>query len=200
MSRIETLQIVTEALGEPRLLLTIRAARDNSFFVHPSRPEGQRWRFPSAIDRGDHFEIDFANYVEPSLNLQKVTIHRSGFLHATDGASRRFRDGLRVPSFPDMKLPFEVCVFAPSDPSTLPVRRASNHPVLAITREHHEPFVLRFHVCGPDTAHPAPNSVKFMFGSHHFGLAVTSEFVPNATPSVPVPWPPYPFFILLAGS
>jgi hypothetical protein len=198
VSRKEHLRVVVEVAGERRDMLTIRVANDNSFFVFPHRPEGQPWRFPTLVDDEHGRTVDFNAYVEPALSLQKLTIHRSGFLHASDFSSRRYRDGLRVPPFVDMPLPFEACLFAPCDPISLPVSTPTKGDVLTVQFDPQQPFIVRLHVAESATPRPTAQSKIFMFGNLRFGLCITCETVPNATPDVPVPWPPYPFFALPA--
>src|SRR5260221_13711976 len=190
MSRQELLRVVREIAEELRGMLTIGVAKDNSFFIFPHRPEGQPWRFPTCGVESEHGRtLDFHAYVQPLLSLQKLTIHGSGFLHASDFGSRRYRDGLRVPPFIEMKLPFEACVFAPCDPRLLPVSKPIKGDVLTVQFHPEQPFIFRIHLAESTTPRPTDHSKTFMFGNLRFGLCITCEIVSNATPEVPVPWP-----------
>src|SRR2546425_9958099 len=81
--------------GTDRKFFALLAAQDNSFYIRPYRPDGQRWRIPGSggeRDASGKLALDFANFIEPALEMNKLTLHQSGFIHVTDGKGKRYRD------------------------------------------------------------------------------------------------------------
>ena len=117
-------RIILKHRGVARKFLSLITAKDNSIFIHQNRPDDQGWKIPgysSAADTSGRMRIDFKNYDEPSFEMQKLTIHQSGFIHITNKKGERLRDGIRGPAFSDMELPYDICVIVPCNPELLPV-------------------------------------------------------------------------------
>jgi hypothetical protein len=119
------LRVIIRFRGTDHKFFTLLAGKDNSFYIHPYRPEGQRWRLPgggSQRGKSGKLSLDFMKFVEPSLEMNKLTLHPSGFIHVTDPNGRRYREGTCGPSFMEMPLPYQA-----SDQLT--IRRAAiwNH-------------------------------------------------------------------------
>ena len=191
--------------GVDRKFFGLFAANDNSFYIHPYRPAGQRWRIPGGDAQRDAMgkvPLDLVNFVEPALEMNKLTLHQSGFIHVTDGHGRRHRDGTRGPAFSEMPLPYDMCLLIPCNPRLLPPRGSERGHLMRIELAPDiRPFYVTLTIIAA-TAPPAPlpgplltqQPINIIFEGMPYGLALTMW--PVQTTDAVLEWPSFPFFVV----
>lgn len=202
MARDRPLRVRFEALGHLRAFLTIFVGRDNSVYIHPSRPTGQPWTAPGITPQAEGLRLGFASPNYQTFALHKLSFHPSGFIHLTDSASQRYRSGIRGPKFEEITLPYDVAVFVPCDPTNLPApsNRRGFYVDIALP-ENVKPFYLAFSLIS-DQDPPAavqgpyiPHPMNFFFPGLPIGLALTMWPVRTEAGDPAPAWPPFPFFM-----
>jgi hypothetical protein len=199
-------RILLKAGPTPTKFLNLLVGRDGSVYVHMYRPIGAPWMAPPPtlidIPAGQSRPIEFDRFTPSSFNHNKVTFHPSGFIHLTDTAGKRLRDGVRGPAFKDMVLPYDLAAFVPCEPSRLPPVTSGHYVDLIF--ELPEPVTpLRVTISLVDPSAPPPNAEQSIYGKpevlqfphFHLLLAVALWTVQSLDPT-PVPWPPFPFHFL----
>jgi hypothetical protein len=122
MAKPLPVRVVLESKGAKRKFFKLFADRDNSIYIRPDRPPGQPWRIPGGPeqDAQGRIHLDFQNFKSPSFDLNKISYHKSGYIHLTDRSGKRYRDGTRGPAFSEMELPYDLCILVPCNPDLLP--------------------------------------------------------------------------------
>lgn len=207
MARLPTLRFIFQHRGTLRKFASVYVGRDNSFYVRLNRPSGQPWRVPHSAQSptvAGNLALDFDQYLQPSFDLNKISLHPSGFMSMTDTSGKRFRDGIRAPRFSEMVLPFDICLLVPCAPSEMPLwEKDRSFPIRLDLPDQIEPFYTVLSVisaASPPEPKPGPlleqHPVNFLFEGHQFGFALSVWPVVHEL-SETVEWPPFPFFALL---
>lgn len=210
MPRDVPLRIVLGYQGIVRKFLTLFIGRDNSFYFHPYRSPGEPWWQPPTApsNREDGcLHLHFPSFTPSGFNLHKVSFHPSGYIHLTDKAGHRRRDGVRGPAFSELTLPYDFAVFVPCDPARLPEHTQRRGFVAEITLPGDvHPFHITFSIVDAATPPPAgpgpyfPQPLSFVFPGKTLGVALTMWPVRGAKGYEQPEWPPFPFFILRTGA
>lgn len=199
MSRELKVRVFFEHANVHRKFFTVFAGKDNSFYVHLSRPAGQPWRYPglSAPNSDGMARLDFKNFVEPAFDLSKVSLHPSGFIHSTDPYGKRYTDGLRGRPFSEMTLPTEICAMYPCHPSALPLfDQYGGNTIRILIPEETGPFGGVLSIIETAAPETVSGSTNLLFAGFRFSLRLTPRPVTEMIANNPPPWPPFPFFFL----
>jgi len=205
MPKAVPLRVILELQGKEHKFISLYAGKDNSFYFHPYRPEGEPW-FEPAPNSGHTpagLRIHFPSFSPSSFNLHKLSFHPSGFVHSTDRDRQRRKSGVRGPSFEDMVLPYDCAVFVPCDPSRLPEHSAGKgfKAVVALPAAV-RPFYITFSIISASEPPAAvqgpyiPHPLNFVFPGKRFGVALTMWPVQSRDETFIPTWPPFPFFLL----
>jgi hypothetical protein len=207
MPRDIPVRVLFEYRGVVTKFLSFWMHRDNSIFIHTYRPEGTPWHtqpVPTPPSQpGEPLRIHFPSFLPAKFQFNKISFHRSGFIHLTDTSGQRYRDGIRGPAFETIQLPYDFAAFISGDPSRLPAFSRGKYWDLRVGLPDD---MLPFHInlslidavlpppSGPGPIIPHP--INFIFHGRPIGVAVTMWKV-KGSPTYPTPdWPPFPFHLL----
>lgn len=200
------LRVVLQFRESNRKFFALLAAKDNSFYIHPYRPEGQPWRIPGGgakPDAAGKQTLDLINFVEPTLQMHKLTLHQSGFIHVTDRHGKRHREGTRGPSFRKMPLPYDMCTLIPCNPGLLPMHKDERgHAAFIALPDDIGPFYMTITIIEASAPPPAvagpllpKQPINFLFEGLDYGIGLTMWPVVHGSDVVPE-WPSFPFFLV----
>jgi hypothetical protein len=199
-------RIVLQANGATTKFLNLFVGKDESLYIHMYRPTGQPWMAPPAslvnIPGGKLQPIEFGRFTPSDFQHNKVTFHPSGYIHLTDTAGKRLRDGVRGPRFSDIALPYDFATFAPCEPALLPpITKGRYLDLVFDLLTPIQPLYVTLSMVDPEA--PSPSAPASIFGEpslvsfqhSRFLIAFTFWNVKAMDPT-PVPWPPFPFHLL----
>lgn len=204
MAKSLPLRLSLVARGSVWKFLSVFCGRDNSFYVHPYRPNGVPWMTPAFRRESDgRIALEVARPIAQGFALNKISFHTSGYINLTDHLGKRHRDGVRGPAFGEMELPYDLATFVPCRPWDLPaVNEDRGVHANFVLPEEVTPFTVGVtvveadnppkRVSGPIVDHP----VTFIFPNHRYALSVTLWPVKSLTDSEVIEWPAFPFFLL----
>ena len=200
------LRVVLQFRETNRKFFSIMAAKDNSFYIHPYRPSGQPWRIPGREAESDASKtqtLDLINFFEPSLQMNKLTLPQSGFIHVSDRYGKRHREGTRGPRFREMPLPYDMCTLIPCHPGLLPLHENGRaHVAFIALPDDIGPFHMTITIIAASAPPPAvagplltKQPINFLFEGMDYGVGLTMWPVIFG-PNIPPEWPSFPFFLV----
>ncbi len=199
-------RVILKAGPTATKFLNILVGKDGSLYIHMYRPIGTPWMAPPSalveVPAGLAVPIHFDQFSPSPFKYNKVTFHPTGYIHLTDTAGKRLRDGVRGPAFRDMRLPYDLASFAPCEPTRLPALTPGHYVDLIFALPAPiVPFYVTLSLVDPSASPPHAESSIYgqpqylSFPHFHLLIAVTVWTVKSLDPT-PVPWPPFPFHAL----
>lgn len=174
--------------------------KDNSFYFHLYRRPGETPMEPKIPlhERGDS-KIDFTSYHQTNFKENKISFHKSGYIHSTDNQGNRFKDGTIGIPFETIDSFLFILVLAPHNPTEMIKldKIDSTRDVHIGLPDNIEPFAVHFAVYKRNT-NPKPNVlhrigriIKCEYNNKDFGLLICLSKVLKATGIDKVNWPPF---------
>ena len=194
-------RVILKAGETTAKFLNILVGKDGSIYVHMYRPSGTPWMAPPPalvnIPAGVRQRLDFDHFTPSPFQYNKVSFHPSGYIHLTDTAGKRLRDGVRGPSFRDLKLPHDFGTFVPCEPTRLPQHTPGRYLDLVFDLPAPvQPLYVTLSLVDPDA--PPPSALASIFEKpvlvrfkQHRLLVAVSLWLVRAMDPTPVPWPPF---------
>lgn len=122
---------------------------DNSFYFHFYDDVVEKVKLPKTpLENRNDGKIDFSDYVETDFKRNKISFHKSGYIHSTDKLGNRLRDGIIGFSFNEIEISKLVLICAPKKIEYLNTTekiRESTDIIIHLPKEI-KPFTIHFDV------------------------------------------------------
>lgn len=94
--------------------------KDNSFYFHIYEEASQNIKIPNIpLEKREDNKIDFKDFVETNFKRNKLSFHKSGYIHSTDNEGNRFQDGVVGIPFEKIDKSLLILVLGPKRIDTL---------------------------------------------------------------------------------
>lgn len=179
--------------------------KDGSIYIHPNRKD-RPWITPKLEKLNNGMKINIENSITRDFDVQKITFHRSGYIHVSNKERERLRDGIRGPSFEKIEPPYPLCVIAPSVLTEMPIFKTDKKSAVVNLQipEKVTPFYITISFHSEDEKPdkdlinrisaklvlPMKSGYKLSFVLRTVGLGPKGEIPP---------WPKAPFFLMKMG-
>ena len=184
---------------------------DNSFYFHIYRESGETpMQSRGGAQKGKELKFNFPSSVPTGFPENKISFHKSGYIHSTDGMGQRYRDGVVGIPFAEIEAYMFILVVAPRHPVDM-VRLTKidkKRDIHLHLRDDISPFLIHFAVVrkGAQQLPRIPSAEDLLGGvimgeydDKDFGLLIAATKVLKAPGVEEIAWPPFPLVLKRVG-
>lgn len=198
-------RLLMEHEGRVGKVLNVSFSKQNDVYVHIYRDVNEAFRPPSfKMQPGVETTFNWEDFAPTDFQHHKISFHPSGYVHSTDQAGRRLKDGIRGLPFAEIGDYYGILVVVPRHPSELPphTRQKKAKDVVLGAPSGIRPFILFFAIYRtarpPALPPPEPPLGIYLLVAEpglEYGVIVSSHPSHLYGPDGTLQWPPFTFWL-----